>query len=208
MDYMDKGLVVVGHHDAVTALAFSADGATLVSGSHDETLIVWDMRLGTMRRLLRLQSAVNGFALSPSGHLIVTDDGQVWDARSAKRVRRLRRAGEPLLFSPNGRMLARSSFNYEREDWAVILSDVTTGRQKSRFPLGNIHPSAMAFSSNGERLAVTGSSLENTSALADVTIVWQISSGQVLRSLQGYGIDALYSPSLSTCNQILALAFV
>jgi len=36
------------HSEPVTSVAFSPDGATIVSGSHDETIKVWDA--GTLAR--------------------------------------------------------------------------------------------------------------------------------------------------------------
>ncbi|HEY7424448.1 MAG TPA: WD40 repeat domain-containing protein [Gemmataceae bacterium] len=39
-----------GHRDSVSALAFSAEGKTLVSGSQDSTVLVWDVRRPNERR--------------------------------------------------------------------------------------------------------------------------------------------------------------
>ena len=41
-----------GHTEMVSTLAFSPDGKTVVSGSDDDTLRIWDTNIGTMLRQL------------------------------------------------------------------------------------------------------------------------------------------------------------
>ena len=42
---------LTGHSDSITSLAYSADGATLVSGSKDGTVLLWEMRPSPIPRL-------------------------------------------------------------------------------------------------------------------------------------------------------------
>ncbi|HET6975811.1 MAG TPA: TIR domain-containing protein [Pyrinomonadaceae bacterium] len=76
-----------GHAGMVRGCAVSADGATIVSASYDETLKVWDGRRGAERFTLRGHAGwVNGCAVSADGATIVSasHDGtlKVWDGRS------------------------------------------------------------------------------------------------------------------------------
>jgi WD40 repeat protein len=48
---------LVGHQNSVTALAFSADGATLVSGGADGTIKFWEARSGTLQASLVIPPA-------------------------------------------------------------------------------------------------------------------------------------------------------
>ena len=48
----DGELLIVGHSNSITKLAFSTDGNTLVSASYDKTIIVWDVPSGKMRQVL------------------------------------------------------------------------------------------------------------------------------------------------------------
>ena len=76
-----------GHARAVFGCAMSADGATIISASGDQTLKVWDGRSGAERFTLRGHlSGVTGCAVSADGTAIVARcrDGtlKVWDGRS------------------------------------------------------------------------------------------------------------------------------
>jgi WD40 repeat protein len=48
---------LVGHQNSVTALRFSLDGTTLVSGGADGTIKVWDVQSGTMQASILVPSA-------------------------------------------------------------------------------------------------------------------------------------------------------
>ncbi len=79
-------LELKGHTDAVFSVAFSPDGARIVTGSGDGTARVWDARPGTP--LLELKGhtgVVTSVAFSPDGSRIVTGSwdrtAKVWDAR-------------------------------------------------------------------------------------------------------------------------------
>jgi WD40 repeat protein len=74
-----------GHTAGVFAVALSPDGRTIVSGSFDRTVKVWDARDGRLRRSLEGHTdGVIAVALSPDGSTIVSgsDDRtvKVWDA--------------------------------------------------------------------------------------------------------------------------------
>ena len=76
-----------GHETLVNCCAVSADGATIVSASYDETLKVWDGRTGAERfTLIGHAAVVNGCSISGDGTIIVSasDDKtlKVWDGRS------------------------------------------------------------------------------------------------------------------------------
>jgi hypothetical protein len=76
-----------GHAGLVTGCAVSADGATIVSASHDKTLKVWDGRSGVERFTLSGHAAwVTGCAMSADGATIVSASEEqtlkVWDGQS------------------------------------------------------------------------------------------------------------------------------
>ncbi|RYP79291.1 hypothetical protein DL769_003040 [Monosporascus sp. CRB-8-3] len=76
----------------VNSVAFSPDGSRIVSGSHDETVKIWDSKSGKEVRTLKGHgSYVSSVAFSPDGSHIVSgsDDKtvKIWDTKSGKKVR-------------------------------------------------------------------------------------------------------------------------
>ncbi len=62
-----------GHDKAVCSLAVSPDGKTLVSGSADGSVKLWDLVSGAEKSSLRdkYHGSVNSVAVSPDGKLLV-----------------------------------------------------------------------------------------------------------------------------------------
>ena len=72
------------HDDPVTAMTFSPDGSTLVSGSDDATIRTWDVETGALEMTLKgHRGSINSVAFSPNGSFIVSAaiDGtaRVWN---------------------------------------------------------------------------------------------------------------------------------
>ena len=83
-----------GHTHLVTAVALSADGRTIVSGSFDRTVKVWDAHDGRLLRSLEGHTdAVRAVAVSPDGRTIVSGSHdrtvKVWEAESGRLLRSL-----------------------------------------------------------------------------------------------------------------------
>jgi WD40 repeat protein len=55
---------ILQHTNWVVASAFSADGATLVSGTDDGTLRLWDVRSGTCLHVLRAPGPYSGMNIT------------------------------------------------------------------------------------------------------------------------------------------------
>jgi WD40 repeat protein len=109
-----------GHNLAITALAFSADGKKLVSGSEDQTLRIWDTVSGKELVLHdQHKAAVTAVAFSPDGKTVASGDftniTHIWDSTTGKLLHTLASKLEVpkgalslirvLSFSPDGKTL-------------------------------------------------------------------------------------------------------
>ena len=106
-------VTLAGHTDHVTALAFSADGSLLVTGSRDLAARVWAVPSGSnVLTLAGHASAVTAVAVTADGRRVVTAGKQavrLWDLAGGKEVLALpghRDWVSAATFSPDGRALA------------------------------------------------------------------------------------------------------
>src|SRR5439155_16228931 len=76
------------HEDTVSAVAFSPNGRTFLTGSYDATARLWDTATGQpLGPPLRHDSHVDGVAFHPDGRTILTAGGKglrLWDSASSK----------------------------------------------------------------------------------------------------------------------------
>ena len=153
-----------GRHDsAVTALAFSSDGRTLVTAGRDEQLIVWDTAQATTTEVLQARGAgvIESLAVAADGRTAFSAgrDGTVvtWDLQGDRRLER------PLLVdgrSLGGQRLVPSAhgaqFAVVDRQGSIDVFDSRTLRFTGRIPLTGPHrPQAAAISPDGRTLAVT-----------------------------------------------------
>ena len=86
-----RSLPLRGHEDRVYSVAFSADGTRIVSGSHDNTLRLWDAKTGQPigEPLRGHEGPVHSVAFSADGTRIVSGSHdntlRLWDAKTGDR---------------------------------------------------------------------------------------------------------------------------
>jgi WD40 repeat protein len=123
---------VPSHQDRTTAIAFSADGHLLATGSEDRTLQLWDLRHPGPGRSVHTGGApVTSIAISPDGsHLAEASEEpviRVWNAAAGKLVRELHGHEAPVrsvAYSPDGKWLASGS-----DDGSVRLWEAAGGKE-------------------------------------------------------------------------------
>ena len=174
--------VLKGHTGDVKACAFAPDGQTLVSGSEDKTLRLWDVASAVCRgRLLGHTDEVNGCALSADGRTIVSASGDMtlktWDAGSGEcRTTFVGHSNGVLAcaFSPDGQTIVSAS-----SDGTLRLWDAITGECRATLlghRAGGVR--ACAFSPDGRTIV---------SASGDTTVkLWDASSGACRATLAGH----------------------
>ena len=170
-----------GHTETVISLSFSPDGRTLASGSHDNTIRLWDVATGAARGkpLAGHTDSVSSVAFSPDGKTLASgsDDKTIrlWDVSTGVSK------GRPLAghtnwvtsvsFSPDSRTLASGS-----SDNTIRLWDVSTGEPKGLPLAGHAQTvTSVSFSPVGKTLA---------SGSDDKTIrLWNLATGTEVRTI-------------------------
>ncbi|MFN8491643.1 MAG: BTAD domain-containing putative transcriptional regulator [Caldilineaceae bacterium] len=189
------GPILLGHTHNVTAVAFSPDSKTLISGARDQTVRLWDVGphgQGQVRHILQGHTdSVNCIAVSPDGALVASgsDDQSIrlWDAHTGHALHTLRGHTQGILgmaFSPDGNLLANACQDHQVQLW-------TLPAKQRRAPLQGHSKDiyTVAFSADGSLLA-SGSS--------DHTIrLWEVAAARVrfvLRGHQGWVRALRFSP--------------
>jgi WD40 repeat protein len=118
------------------AVAVSSDGSHCVSGSLDDSLIVWDLDSGTPIRTLKGHAAsIVSVAISPDGQLILSGSRdttlKVWALPSGQLLRTLEGHQRPVhcvAISPNSTLASSASDDHTLKVW-----DLRTGSLVSAF---------------------------------------------------------------------------
>ncbi len=184
------------HTDSVNSIAISPDGQTLVSGSADKTIKVWNLFTGrVLQTLTGHTSYVYTVAISPDGRILVSGSKdkviRVRDLLTGKEIRTLtdRSATMSLALSPDGQALVSGGTDSKIRIWTL-----STGNIMRTFIGHTDFVFTVAISSDGETL-VSGSE--------DKTIkVWNLSTGKELRTLTGH-TGAVRSVIISSDGQTL-----
>ncbi len=156
-----------GHTDKATACAFSPDGETIVSGSHDNTLRLWDARSGACRATLGGHAAwIAACTFSPDGDALVSGSVdktlKLWDAVTGKCEKTVKEHGTAVracAFSPDGSRLVSGG-----DDNTLKLWDAETGRCEATLEGHGDKVFACDFSPDGRRI-VSGKPGQDPQAL-------------------------------------------
>ena len=171
--------ILEGHQFSVEAEDFTADGKTLITGSRDGTIKVWNWQTGELLRTLteHAKSAaatsapandpqaahrgmdVMGLTFSPHGDLIASCSAdktiKLWDAKTYTVLRTLTGHTDivrDVAFSPDQKMLASVSI-----DKTVRLWDVATGELKKTLSGHTARIKSVAYSPDGKFIITGGS---------------------------------------------------
>jgi GTPase SAR1 family protein len=144
------------HKNVVFSVAFDPEGRMLASGSHDNTVRLWEVASGKLLRTLKgHEDFVWSVAFGPAGWMLASGSRdntvRLWEVASGKLLRTLKgheRTIYSVAFDPAGRMLASGG-----NDSTVRLWEVISGKllRTLEGPTDSVH--AVAFSVDGRLLA-------------------------------------------------------
>jgi WD40 repeat protein len=173
------------HSQAVSAIAITNNGQTIVSGSDDGTIKVWNLRTGTLMRTLRGHSdSIVSLAISPNGQTLATASGlndqsvKLWDLRTGRLIRTIKQPDwfvKSVAFSPDSKTLALGIWNTAASKPEVEVLNIKTGKSIYSFQGSSQSNLTVAFSPDGKTLA---------SGNEDSTIqLWDLGTGKLIRTL-------------------------
>ena len=181
---------------AVNGVDVSADGRTMLTGSDDRLVRLWDVENGELLRVYEGATAsVGPVAFSPDGRMALggTGDGEaiLWDVETGDVIRRLSANQDDIravAFLPDGRhMLTGEDSGILPGD--MILWDLETGEIIRRYgtDLGDSieNVRGIAIDPQGRRALVGYGKVFATATYS--AILYDIETGDMIRALDGAG---------------------
>jgi WD40 repeat protein len=172
----------IGHTHEINSVAFSPDGARLLSGSADKTIKLWNATTGSLVRTLEGHSdMVTSVAFSPDGAHVISGGldktVRLWDTATGSLVRTFEGHSERIgsvVFSSDGALLLSGA-----DDRTARLWDLATGRLVRTFEGRWEFVLSVSFSPDGARvLSLSRASYDNTVRL------WDAATGRLLRAFE------------------------
>ncbi len=175
----DDPLIIDGHTDRVTSLAWSSDGTILASGAWDTTVRLWNVVNGApLMTLNGHQDGVLALAWSPDGALLASGSAattiNLWDMSSGALLTTIEGHTAPVrdvAISPDSRLLASAAGG---SDATVRIWNIADGRELFALDAGNVQ--AITFS-------LDGTTLVSVSSHDDVK-VWRVETGTLVSTLR------------------------
>jgi WD40 repeat protein len=183
-------LVLQGHRDGVTGVAFHPDGKRLLTSSFDKTVMLWDIDSGeSLHTFKDSEAAIRCISFGAKGERFVTGllDGtaEIWETQTGKKritVNNHKTSILSIAMNPDGTQVVSGS-----DEESAILWETDDGKVRHRFSgrtylgLGLGYKDTMrsvAFSPDG-KLVLTGNSYH-------LGYLWDAETGKKSFELKGH----------------------
>jgi len=164
--------------NSVNSVAFSPDGKTALSGSHDDTVKLWDLATGRIIKTLEGHSDnVNSVTFSPDGKTALSGSIDYkmkwWDLATGNVIKTLEGHSSfvnSVAFSPDGKTALSGSWDNTVKWW-----NLATGNVIKTFKGHSNNVKSVAFSPDGKTVLSSG----------DGTVKWwDLATGNVIKTLE------------------------
>jgi WD40 repeat protein len=175
-----------GPKGGIRAVALSPDASAVAVAAWDRTIRFWSIANGEERLRIALPSTNKDYrgdcplVFTPDGKTLISGSADnemnvlyLWDTTTGKEVRQIKQHASRLALSPDGRIIASTSW-----DGILHLWEMSTGRELRRIEKAG---ACMAFAPDGWSLATGDSS--------GVIHLWELATGAERRRLLGHESD-------------------
>ncbi len=187
------------HSDWVRQVIFGANGETIITGSDDQTIRVWDLKTGQQLYKLQGRGRFLSADISSDKKLIAagSDDGtvRIWNLETKVKLQEMTSHTDwvrNVRFSPDGKILVSTS-----NDHLAILWDVKTGKEIYQLHGHTQKIYGAAFSPDGKTVA--------TASNDQSVRLWNVATGQEIWRFSGH-TNAVWSVVFSPDGQTIATA--
>ncbi len=189
--------ILTKHNAGVTALAFSPDGKTLVTGSEDKTILIWNTSTWeSSKPLTGHTNAINSISFLPSGSRFYSGGDYTirsWNLKGEELDSH--RGPSTFVWSvavkPDSSQWIAGSFEKN-----IKLFDYKTGKT-SNLPAHSKSVLAVAYSPDGKLMA--------SGSLDETILIWNTDNYKVIDTLKGHGGN-IFCVTFSNNGKYLASA--